>query len=69
MRAYTRTQAEADAIDALLFRAMDRAQMMSEHPDTPLFERAAWQSAAKEIRKSRASIRDMMHPKTRDETY
>ncbi len=69
MRACTRTQSEADAIDSLLFRAMDRAQFMSELPDLLPNERAAWLAAAQEIRRVRTPIRGMMHPETRAETY
>ena len=68
MRKFTETQAEADAIDRELFRAMSRAEYMSENPRLDLGERTQWRDVYLRISASRIGVRKMMHPATRDET-
>ena len=67
-RKFTETQAEADAIDRDLHRLMSRAECLSERKSLPLGERQKWRDAYLKVSAARSPVREMMHPKTRDET-
>lgn len=68
-RAYTKTQAEADSIDCDMHRLMCRAEYLSESKSILQDERLVWQTAYLAIASARSSVRELMHPKTRDETF